>query len=91
MKIFRTSSLPNVREYQQYYNFPTVETCVNLRTLTFLRKYCVVSNILCITLAGNALHQLSVTQRVSDNVSLILFVCLLVYRASVNTDVHISN
>lgn len=58
MKLFRTSSLLNIREYQQYFSFPSVEACVNSRRLTFLHKYCAVNNLLCITLASNAIQQL---------------------------------
>ena len=58
MKLFHTSSLPNIRAYQQYFGFPSVEACVNSRRLTLLHKYCAVNNLLCITLASNAMQQL---------------------------------
>ena len=62
MKLFRTSCVIEIHDYQQYFQFPSVETCVNSRTLNFLRKYCAVNNLLCFTFANNAVQQLNVTQ-----------------------------
>ena len=47
MNNFRTSSTSNIREYQFYFNFPSVETCVMLRATKFLRKYSTWVNVLC--------------------------------------------
>jgi hypothetical protein len=58
IKLFRTSSLLNVREYQQYFGFPSMEACVNSRRQTFLHNYCTVNNLLCITFASNAMQQM---------------------------------
>jgi len=63
----RTSSSVNIREYQQYIYFPSVETCVYSSTLTFLHKYCAVNNLKCIIFTSNAMRQVQVTQaRVID-------------------------
>ena len=47
MKIFNTSSNDVIEECQSFFNFKPVQSLVAERKLTFLRKYSVISNVLC--------------------------------------------
>ena len=57
LKIVKTPSTSNIRDYQFYFNFPSVETSVILRATKFLRKYSAVGNLICETFAPVALYQ----------------------------------
>ena len=52
----------NIRDYQFYFNFPSVETYVTYRATKFIYIYSAVVNVLCETFAPVALHQLLSTQ-----------------------------
>ena len=47
MKVLNTYSDVIIEECQLYFNFPSVETLIESRKLTFVRKYRMISNILC--------------------------------------------
>ncbi len=53
MKIFHTYSNVIIKECQVYFSFPSVDTLVKTRTLTFLRKYCAINNVLCNVFSGD--------------------------------------
>jgi len=55
MTSFRTSRLYNIRDYQFYFNFPSVETSVKLQAVNFLRKFSAVVNLLRETIAQVAI------------------------------------
>ena len=53
MKLFRTNSAEIIEERRDYFNFPTCDCLVNLRTSIFLEKYCVLTSILCASLVDD--------------------------------------
>jgi len=87
--IFRKLSASNISEYKFYLNFPSVEICVELRVeqIHFFTNTRCIFNVLCETFAQVALHQLSSTEFALEKF-IFVCVCLIVYHASVNKDVH---
>ena len=62
MKIFHTYSMDIIKECQDFFAFSSFEILVKQRTTTFLRKYCVLNNVLCSMFAIDAQRQLALVQ-----------------------------
>ena len=56
MKIIRTFSVLIINECQIYFGFPSIDTLVEKRKLTFYRKYRAVNNVLCNMFVGDILR-----------------------------------
>ena len=52
MKVLNTYSDAVIEECQLYFNFPSVDTLIDSRKLTYVRKYRAVNNILYNVFAG---------------------------------------
>ena len=59
MKLFRTFSNSVIQDCQHFFNFPSVDTLVRRRTITFLRKYGVINNSLTNVFVCDAHRQLA--------------------------------
>lgn len=62
MKIFRTYSITVIKECQDFFCFPSLDTLVKQRSFIFLRKYCFLNNCLCAVFATVAQRHLALVQ-----------------------------
>ena len=62
MKIVHTYSMDIIKECQDSFAFSSFEILVKQRTTTFLRKYCVLNNVLCSMFAIDSERQLALVQ-----------------------------